>query len=74
MPRRMTEMERRSEAEDQARQIVETLPEDLVQKWGAGQIISDLTHELLLSGLPSEELVQQLRDRILAAHHTPDSM
>ncbi|MEW5980176.1 MAG: hypothetical protein AB1898_30645 [Acidobacteriota bacterium] len=66
-PRRkhQTELERISSAESLAKKVVDGLPEELVEKLGYGQLVSDLQAEIILTGEPSEELANSIREQIL---------
>lgn len=61
----LTEWQRIAAAERDAKTLVAQLPEETVEKFGAGQLISDLTQEFLMSSRPSQELAEQLKAQLL---------
>jgi hypothetical protein len=48
-----TEMQRIYEAERRAKEYISNLPPEVVQECGEANLLSDLTHEYLLHGIPS---------------------
>jgi hypothetical protein len=62
MSKSKSELERIQQANRLAEEYVNQLPADVVKKWGYASLVSDLVHEYLLAGLPSEELQAELNE------------
>jgi hypothetical protein len=69
----MSEMERLCAAAKAAKMLVDSLPQEIVDKLGYGQLVSDLEHEFLLSGIPTEERMQEIRAEMLGRWNTQRS-
>ena len=62
MPRpHKTELERIRAAEEEAQKVVDKMPPEVVENLGSG-LLSDLTHEYLLAGIPSDELAESMKE------------
>ena len=61
-----SEMGRIQAATRAANELINHLPPQIVDKLGRAQLVSDLSHQFLLSGIPSQELLERLRNQILA--------
>ena len=63
----LTEFDRIAAADEAANKLISQLPPDLVEKLGEANLLSDLSHEFLLSSRPSQELADQIKAQILSA-------
>jgi hypothetical protein len=71
--RHMTEMQRIAAAEEAAQRLIDQMSPEVVERLGEANLISDLTHEFLMSGLPSRELQEQMAGQIQADGPTDDT-
>ena len=72
--RHMTEMQRIAAAEEAAQRLIDQMPPEAVERLGEANLLSDLTHEFLMSGLPSRELQGQMDGQIHADGPTDNTL
>jgi hypothetical protein len=58
MPKYESEMDRIKAGERWEREYIDSLPPEVVERYGAANIVSDLCHDFPLFGNPSQELLE----------------